>query len=401
MSFRSRRGSSFAALVVALAVVLAAATGASALEPPPGNAFYTPPNPLPAGSAGEVIWFRTTASSIAREANATAYEILYRSRNVQGAAIAVSGTVIVPNAPWGGPGTRPVAAYAPGTQGWGDQCAPSREMDAGSFDEGFAVTNLLARGWAVVVSDYPGLGTPGDETYNVGISEGYAVLDAIRAAFHVGPAGLSASTKVAIEGYSQGGGAAGWAVQQQGSYAPDVNLVGVANGGTPANLPGVKANIDGGPFFAFLAGTAIGFRAGYPELNLNQYLTLYGRIAIAALDGMCQLEALALYAFHHLTEYTVGGIDPTTVPAVARRIAENDLGTLRPSVPVYQYHGLVDEVIPYAQEETLHRQWCALGARSKLVGYAGDHVLTQVLAQTDVVNWIADRFAGTAAPSNC
>jgi secretory lipase len=129
-----------------------------------------------------VIWFRTTASSIAGEADATASEILYRSRNVQGAAIAVSGTVIVPNAAWTGGGTRPVAAYAPGTQGCGDQCAPSREMDAGSFDEGFAVTNLLARGWAVVVSDYPGHGTPGDETYNVGISERYAVLDAIRAA---------------------------------------------------------------------------------------------------------------------------------------------------------------------------------------------------------------------------
>jgi secretory lipase len=401
MSFRSR-GSSLAVLAVALAVVLGTAGAASALEPPPGNAFYTPPSPLPPGGSGEVIWYRTTASSIAAEANATAYEVLYRSRNVAGAAFAVSGTVLVPNAAWSGSGTRPIAAYAPGTQGWGDQCAPSREMDVGTFDEGFAVTNLLARGWAVVVSDYPGLGTPGDETYAVGISEGYAVLDAIRAATRVAPAGLTAGTKVAIEGYSQGGGAAGWAVQQQASYAPDVNLVGVANGGTPANLPGVKANLDGGPFFAFVAGTAIGFRAAYPELNLNQYLTFYGRLAISTLDGLCQGEALPLYAFHHLTEYTVNGIDPTTgVPAVAAAIRSNNLGTIRPAAPVYQYHGVIDQVIPYAQEQTLHDQWCGLGATSKLVGYAGEHILTQVIAQTDVVNWIADRFAGLAPPSNC
>jgi secretory lipase len=162
----------------------------------------------------------------------------------------------------------------------------------------------------------------------------------------------------------------------------------------------VKANIDGGPFFAFLAGTAIGFRAAYPGLNLNQYLTLYGRIAIGVLDGLCQLVALALYAFR--SDRVHGRWDRSDDrPGVAARINETNLGTIRPSVPVYQYQGLVDEVISDAQEETLHKQWCALGARSQLVGYAGDHVLTQLLAQADVVNWIANRFAGAAAPSNC
>ena len=78
------------------------------------------------------------------------------------------------------------------------------------------------------------------------------------------------------------------------------NLVGIAGGGTPANLQAVKANIDGSAFFAFLAGTAIGFRGGYPALNVDRYLTLYGRLAIATLNRMCQLPALALFAFHHL-----------------------------------------------------------------------------------------------------
>jgi hypothetical protein len=45
-------------------------------------------------------------------------------------------------------------------------------MAGGAFDEAFAVSNLLSRGWAVVVTDYPGLGTPGDEAYSVGIPEG-------------------------------------------------------------------------------------------------------------------------------------------------------------------------------------------------------------------------------------
>jgi hypothetical protein len=384
-----------AALLCALA---GAAPAGAALNGPAGNAFYTPPNPLPAGSAGDIIWARA-APSIA--ANATAYKILYRSTGVSGSAIAVSGTVLVPNAAWTGAGTRPLTAYASGTQGWADSCAPSREMDSNSFDEGFAVTNLLNQGWAVVVTDYPGLGTPGDHQYNVGISEGHAVLDALRAATRLPETGLSATTKMAIEGYSQGGGAAGWAAQQKTAYAPSLNLVGIANGGTPANLQAVKANIDGSAFFAFLAGTAIGFRAAYPSLNVNQYLTFYGQIAISALNGMCQLVALPLYAFHHLTEYTVNNVDPTTTPAFAAALNANNLGTTKPAVPVYQYHGAQDEVIPYAVEQTLHNQWCALGGTSKLVSYLGEHVTTQLVAQTDVVTWIANRFAGQAAPSNC
>ncbi len=38
---------------------------------------------------------------------------------------------------------------------------------------------------------------------------------------------------------------------------------------------------------------------------------------------------------------------------------------------------------------------------TRLAGDLGDHILTQVLAQTDVVNWLAARVAGTPASSNC
>jgi hypothetical protein len=86
----------------------------------------------------------------------SAWQILYLSTTALGAPTAVSSTVIVPTTPY--PGTRPLAAYAAGTQGWGPQCAPSKEIVAGDFDEQFAVNNLLAKGWAVVVTDYPGQG---------------------------------------------------------------------------------------------------------------------------------------------------------------------------------------------------------------------------------------------------
>lgn len=384
-----------------LALTLAAVPASAALSPPPGLGFYTPPNPLPSGRAGDVIWHRVANTSIATDNNATAYEVLYRSTNVQGGGIAVSGTVLVPRAAWTGRGTRPLTAYASGTQGWDDSCAPSRSMTAGNFDESFAVANMLRKGWAVAVTDYPGLGTPGDHQYNVGISEGRAVLDILRAATRLTPAGISATTRIGVEGYSQGGGAAGWVVQQEATYAPELNIVGVAGGGTPANLQAVKANIDDSFFFAFLAGTAIGFRGGYPALNVNRYLSTYGRISMATLNSLCQIPGLALFAFHELTEYTIGNIDPTTQPDFRAALDANNLGTVRPQVPVLLYHGSFDEVIPFTLAQNLKRQWCALGARPRLSAYPLEHVTTQLGAQIEVVAWLENRFNGVTERGNC
>ena len=70
-------------------------------------------------------------------------------------------------------------------------------------------------------------------------------------------------------------------------------------------------------------------------------------------------------------------------------------------MPLLQYHGLQDEVIPWTVESALHSKYCAMGVTTQLNSYPGDHVLTHVLAQTDVVNWLGARFAGSQAPSNC
>jgi hypothetical protein len=388
----------------------AATPAAGAAATPPGGAaalrqaatsatdpFYIPPSPLPAGQPGDIIRYRPAPAPLP---GTQAWDVLYLSTTVSGSPTAVSGTVIVPTAPYPG-GTRPVVAYASGTQGWGDQCAPSAEMASGTYDEQFAVNNLLAKGWAVAVTDYPGLGTPGDETYAVGIPEGYAVLDVMRAAANLPPAGLSRSAPMAIEGYSQGGGAAGWAAQLQPEYAPGMHLTGVAAGGTPANLQAVAANINGSAFFAFLGGAAIGFNAAYPSQHLLSDLTPYGQAALAQLDTMCQGTALPLYAFQRIENYTAGHLNPISEPRWQAVLNANNLGAMKPAVPLLQYHGLADEVIPYQVEATLHQQWCAMGVTTQLTGFPGDHVLTQVEAQPVVVNWISARLAGAPAPSNC
>ena len=178
--------------------------------------------------------------------------------------------------------------------------------------------NLLAQGWAVAVTDYPGLGTPGAEQYSVGIAEGYAVLDAIAAALSLPGAGLRANAPVAIEGYSQGGGAAGWAAQLQRKYAPDLRLRGVAMGGTPANLQAVSANINGSAFFAFLGGAALGFSAAYPGRHLLSDLTTAGRAALGRLQRSCQEQALATYAGKRSRTTRPAGSTPLARPGGRR-----------------------------------------------------------------------------------
>jgi|HubBroStandDraft_3_1064219.scaffolds.fasta_scaffold22714_2 pimeloyl-ACP methyl ester carboxylesterase len=387
-------------LLPATAHAAATPQAAAPAVTPTGNAFYTPPSPLPSGKPGQIIRYRSVSSPALAS---KAWQVLYLSTTAQGKPTAVSGEVIVPTAPYTGTGThqRPVVAYAPGTQGWGPQCAPSREMAAGDFDEQFAVDNLLAKGWAVAVTDYPGLGTPGPEIYNVGIAEGHAVLDSLRAALALPGDSLSASAPVAVEGYSQGGGAAGWAAQLHHTYAPSLNLKGVAMGGTPANLQTVANNINGTAFFAFLAGSAIGFAAAYPQVGLSKELTAAGKQAFAQLETMCQVQGLLTYAGKTLQDYTVGGVNPMNDPAWTAVLDENNLGKIAPDVPVLQSHGLLDEVIPYSVEVTLHEQYCSLGVKSQLDSFVGEHVTTALEDQPAVLTWLANRFAGQPAPSNC
>jgi hypothetical protein len=373
------------------------ATGAI-LPAPSGDAFYTPPNPLPPGRPGDIIWYRSVPSPTLAS---TAWQVLYLSTTAQGQPTAVSGEVIVPAVPYTGTGQRPVVAYAPGTQGWGPQCAPSKEMSAGDFDEQFAVDGLLAKGWAVVVTDYPGLGTPGPEIYNVGIAEGHAVLDALRAALTLPGDGLATGAPAGVEGYSQGGGAAGWAAQLHHTYAPDLNLKGVAMGGTPANLQAVANNINGTAFFAFLAGSAVGFATAYPQVGLNSELNAAGKQAFAQLETMCQAQGLLTYAGKTIQDYTIGGINPMNEPAWTTVLDENNLGATAPDVPVLQTHGLLDEVIPYSVEASLHQQYCALGVKSQFDSFPGEHVTTAIEDQPAVLSWLGNRFAGQPAPSNC
>jgi hypothetical protein len=302
----------------------------------------------------------------------------------------------VPTAPWTGAGPRPIVSVASGTRGIGDRCAPSKFQP--DYEKPLFVDAMLSRGWAVAITDYEGLGTPGLHTYVVGRSEGHTVIDAARAATRLPAAGLAAGGPVAFSGYSQGGGGAAWAGELAPSYAPELQVAGITAGGTPADLDVVAKSLDGGIGFGFLLLSALGLDAAYPELDLPAYLNERGRTLYATQQDAC-VDAVFGYAFGHIADYTTA--NPLTTPKWQARLAENELGARPPKAPVFLFHGSLDEIIPLSQARTLRREYCAAGVPVTWGTYVGEHVTTLAFSAGDVVNYLGDRFAGKPARSNC
>lgn len=394
------------ALVVAAVVV----AGLASCQPTPDqDAFYTAADPS-SGPNGSLIRSRSSVFTI-DPANRTpvpgtkSWQILYRSTSATGARIAVSGTVIVPTTPWIGPGSRPLVSHAVGTRGVGDACAPSYTLATGIDYEATFISTALANGWAVVVSDYEGLGTPGTHTYVVGQAEGRAVLDAARAAEALPGAGLSSSTPVGIMGYSQGGGAAAWAAELAPTYAPELQIKGVAAGGVPADLTEVADALDGTPFVALALLASIGYDAAYPELDLEGYLNARGQAMRADTGSLCLVSFDGLpkiidTAFSHIDDYVT--TNPLEVPAWKARLAQNRLGSTKPKAPVFLFHAAFDEMVAYPQAATLRRSWCNRGANVTWATFpVAEHVTGMVEGAPAAFAYLTARFAGLPTFGNC
>ncbi|MFI0355551.1 lipase family protein [Actinomadura sp. 9N407] len=402
-----RRGSVLAALVSALlvAVTLNAPATYAAPPPPQEDPFYQPPSPLPAGKPGDIIRKQPVTAQLAPgiAMNAQAWRIMYLSTDAKGQRNAVTGTVLVPKKAYTGTGKRPVVGYAIGTHGLGDKCAPSYGLTVGLDYEAVFINSHLEKGWAVVVTDYEKLGTPGIHTYMVGRSQGQAVLDSLRAATRLPDAKLPADSPMAVTGYSQGGASSGWAAQLQGQYAPELPVKGAVAGGVPADLAEVAKGLDGSLFFILLGAAAVGLDSAYPELPFDEHLNAEGKALMADASDDCITEAFAMGkgAFKKMSDFL--DVDLMNTPAWQEKLRANRLGGgAKPSVPVFQFHGVYDEMVATPQARTLHKEWCAAGANLKWQEYmTPEHALTMLAAAGDAQKWLTDRFAGKAATGNC
>jgi len=358
---------------------------------------WTPPSPLPAGAPGDVIW---SVSATGSPTGATARTMLYRSRTTLGSDVAVSAWVIVPNGtpPAGG---WPIVAWNHPTSGMPDSCAPTRSSTPSSIPY---ISDLVARHYMIVATDYVGLGTPGNEPYLAAEAYAHAVLDGIRAARKITP---SASNHVVLYGWSEGGIASAATTELWPYYAPELDLrgaVGIAAGVAPTHAA-LFASLARNPTEMWeglvLQGVA-GLDTGYPGRGYPSYfLTSSG---IGKLPGL--QSGTNCYPPGASSDFQPWLLnDPLTPPAQSAAMAAAEergwITTLRPAVPVLLVHGRSDTLVTPQLVAPVVRSFCDRGANVGVNWYTADHFNIPTVARTDVLAWIDARITGTSAPNAC
>ncbi|MCU7241099.1 lipase family protein [Pseudomonas peradeniyensis] len=212
------------ALALSIAAV-AADTFAPRPDPQQGDgrvsAFYTWSKAIPA-IPGKLLRSEPLDSALSLPNAASAQRILYTSLDgIDGKTpIVVSGALFIPKgkAPAGG---WPVASWGHGTVGIADICAPS--WAGRSYRDVQYLNRWLDEGYAIVATDYQGLGVPGGHPLLNNRMAAYGILDAAKAVV-AGVPGLA--NKVLIVGQSQGGAGAFAAGAYAATYAPDLGVKG-------------------------------------------------------------------------------------------------------------------------------------------------------------------------------
>ncbi|WP_295628444.1 lipase family protein [uncultured Corynebacterium sp.] len=354
------------------ALVLAAAPAAHAVGP-----FEQ--NPTRSGDAG-VVSASENIELVGGNGTwmADAKRFTYHSTDSMGRASVDRATYIEPRMPWTGDGPRPLVAIAPGTQGAGEKCDPSNTvtqgiavdftpLDLGISYELLPAAEHLSRGAAIVLIDHHRNPDTGSQEYVDNISSGQSLLDAAVAArdFGVDPA-----TPVGLYGYSQGGGASGWAAENAHVYAPELNIVASAVGAPPSTLVEVLDSIDGSILTAAAAYAINGVLSKDPELREEVYETELndaGRRWLDSSDQLCVVGSVIDSGYRSTSKYTADGstlgeIIADRYPHVLVELERQQLGKKAPGHDVFLWGGVNDDIIPIEQIRAVNAAWSGQGA---------------------------------------
>lgn len=330
-----------------------------------------------------------------------AWRIRYWTSGDNGAPNDVTGMVIAPSGAVS-PQPRPVIAWAHGTSGVATKCAPSLLP---GFWQSTDALPAVQHGYVVVAPDYPGLGSGGAHPYLVGPPTARSVLDAVRAAQAI--PGAASGKRFAVWGLSQGGHAALWTGQLARSYAPDLELVGVAAAAPPTNLIANLRGQSDPSVRAFLTAFTAYSWSRYYGAPLS---TLGGKQTQDIIRRLAQNNCLTPDAKPKLGT-KIG------VLVLRQRLRKVDLGSIQPwagyagtnsadaspiGVPLLIAQNPKDVVVARAVTRQFARNACAIGRRVRWIDASGvGHQTTAKDTAADTIAWIGDRFAARPAPSDC
>jgi hypothetical protein len=369
-------------------------------------ALNTTTNPLPAGDSPIL----------------TAEQILYRTSDELGHPSATVTTIIVPAAAAVAP---KIVAYLSFYDSLSSKCDPSYTLRGGDPNVGVAsgtpntdltdveqalVQTYAADGDVVTVPDFEGEHLD----WTAGHEAGYGTLDAIRAteAYLKAPA----TTPAALTGYSGGSIAADWASELAPAYAPQLNIVGVAEGGIPVDFAHNLNYINGDADWSGIIPAVLDALSRSYGFGLSTYLSPLGEKLAAQDRDECIGEFEGNPATAGLTIQQVlkpQYKNPYTIPAFVEIINKLIMGTApgHPKGPLLMEvgndpnrapDGVGDDIMVTADVEALAHEYCAQGVSVDYIEATGlAHTEAAVPFEAAAVPFLQARLTGAPVVSTC
>jgi len=329
--------------------------------------------------------------------------LLYSSTNglTGTGTVIASGVLFLPrgDAPTGG---WPLMAWTHGTVGVADVCAPSWNGRQAQDEE--YLNRYLSRGYAVVASDYQGLGTRGTHPYLATKAAAYSNLDIIRV---VQRGGFPVSDRIVLFGQSQGAAAAIATAGYATNYAPELEIVGVVATGAPYVTPAALDTLDRlrkpeepDPMlgYSFLALTLA--QQLDPSFRMRDYITDHAWPIAARVNDTCYAEIKQMVTEKKLSRANSFALPPRD--GLRQAFAAMGYPDLNLSVPVFFGTGGQDRDTPPRMQASLVMALCNAGTtvHSKLYPEL-DHRGVVLPSAADSTLFVETVFKGEAIPGNC
>ena len=366
------------------------------------SAFYTWTDELPV-APGQMLRSEVLDPALGLTKAGEQYRILYTSIDgIDGKTpVAVSGAYFVPKGdpPAGG---WPLVAWAHGTTGVADVCAPSW-LPRTKRDSEY-LTTWLDQGYAVVATDYQGLGTPGPHPYLAVKPEAYSVLDSVRAVLKGFP---HVANRVVLVGQSQGGGAAFATAGIAPDYAPELDIRGsVATGvpllssAVPPPAPDAAASEQADPTVAYLLYIGVMIQQGNFTISADRLVT---ERALPLFDAARSTCVGKLFRDVQQAGLNRGNtLKPAFVAAFLTTLPNLQYSTFKLAQPLFVGTGDKDRDVPPARQLAVVRDACAAGTLVEAHLYAGlDHSATVNGSLKDSLPFVRKVLAGEPISPIC
>ena len=366
------------------------------------SAFYAMPVPKSA-SAGTLLKQQPLEDNLRLPDAAKAIRFLYTSTSglQSDKPVAVSGQLFLPKGkpPRGG---WPLLSWSHGTVGIADHCAPSFDGYP-DFHQDY-LTRWLAEGFAIVASDYEGLGTKGTHPYLATKPAAYSNLDAIRA---VQSSGFPVSKDVFLLGQSQGAAAALASAGHAQSYAPGVRVSGVIATGIPFFTPkALLAVRDARPTdivdpqlgYNFLALSLV--QLVDTQFSMDDYLSDKARPIAKRISKICNRDMRKVITREKLTYDNSFTASPNAGLEKAFKLMQYP--KLKLNVPIFIGSGALDKDTPLRMQMALVRRLCAAGSTVESKIYKDEeHLSALTRSLPDAISFVTSLRGGQGATDNC